>query len=380
MTKDLEFKGYWFLPNNPNDKIAGTLYYQLNKEIRLELIGGFENISAKNLPFESAEIIHGISQKAEEITLFNCNAYGSLNLSCGFPMTNFTCQFIIIGKHMSTINDEIFNKIVVNLSSLFDWHPQGMIKQLIQFSNDRDFFETQFSLSKSDYWEKEVSIDSNTKLKIHNISGFNQSFDKRETILTQDILCEIESVEKKSNFTDLLNKAGLFKQFLSFASLSSQEFLEIILFDNDNYQEFNDGCRNIHPITLYYINKDIKISDNKTSNFLFTYSDIEKIFPNIIKKWFDVKSEFAPIKNHLIESLKRKKVFTSLDFLIIVQALEGYHRRFVNKEIKLKRGESELTLRLADLISIYSDIDKICNTKINLTHVVKSRNYYVSIR
>ena len=39
----LECKGYWWLPNNPNETIAGVLTYIPNEKILLELIGTFYN-------------------------------------------------------------------------------------------------------------------------------------------------------------------------------------------------------------------------------------------------------------------------------------------------------------------------------------------------
>ena len=39
----LECKGYWWLPNNPNETIAGVLTYIPNEKILLELIGTFDS-------------------------------------------------------------------------------------------------------------------------------------------------------------------------------------------------------------------------------------------------------------------------------------------------------------------------------------------------
>lgn len=36
------FKGYWWLPDKPNDRVAGVLIYTPGEKILLELIGGFE--------------------------------------------------------------------------------------------------------------------------------------------------------------------------------------------------------------------------------------------------------------------------------------------------------------------------------------------------
>jgi hypothetical protein len=42
MIENEEHKGFWFLPENIENKVPGILYFEKNKEIRLELIGGFE--------------------------------------------------------------------------------------------------------------------------------------------------------------------------------------------------------------------------------------------------------------------------------------------------------------------------------------------------
>jgi hypothetical protein len=368
MIENKEYKGYWFLPSTPNDKIAGTLYFHCNNKITLELIGGFENTSFKNFGLESAEIIHGISSNSEKITLINCKVYGSLNPRCGFPMAKFDCQYIIIGKHLSLNEDKTFNRIVVEISSLYDWNPQRAIKHSISgFENGN--LESHFTISESALWEKEVEINSSTNLRIYNTSCLEQCFNRQKTILSQTVLCEISNIDSKSDFIELLNKVNLFKQFLSLASLSSQEYLNITLYDNDDYHEYKENKKHFHPTTLLYIDKTENKTSYKTSEFLFTYSDIEKIYPELIKKWFEVKSEFAPIRNHLIESIKPNNVFTSLDFLIVIQALEGYHRRFISKEATLRT-------RLKKLLTLFDDIDKIRNSKIDLNHVIESRNYY----
>ena len=81
-----------------------------------------------------------------------------------------------------------------------------------------------------------------------------------------------------------------------------------------------------------------------------------------------------PIRNHLFNSIQRKSVFTSLDFLIVVQALEGYHRRFVSFQ---KKGRITLKDRLEDLIQIYSsDVLKIKNSNLIVQVVVDTRDYF----
>ena len=42
MNDKVEYKGYWWIPNNPNRAIAGVITYLPQESITLELIGSFE--------------------------------------------------------------------------------------------------------------------------------------------------------------------------------------------------------------------------------------------------------------------------------------------------------------------------------------------------
>lgn len=374
MTKNEEYKGFWFLPDNPENHVAGILYFEAYKEIRLELIGGFneliDDISQMFSP-KPVDIIHGITSENKKVSLFVCNRSGSSRtLLSSFSLINYKCQYFIKGKHLSSITEEIFSQIKVNLNSLYRWCPSGMIQHSMRFENENQFVETNFSISKTHYWEKTVTIDD-FKITLFGEGKFSSSTDSRDYNLTQNTFLNITNLGLKGSFLELLNKVELFKQFLSLASLSSVNLLEITLFDDDDYAELKNGGKALIPISLYTIENEKNEKEPYLHQFLFSMKDIGDIFPDVISRWYGVKKEIAPIRNHLISSLKYKKYFTSLDFLIIVQALEGYHRRFINDDPNLR-----LRPRLVDLLNKFNNIQKISNNPIDIKQVIESRNYY----
>ena len=142
------------------------------------------------------------------------------------------------------------------------------------------------------------------------------------------------------------------------------------MYDNDDYQLLKSGKKVFNPSNLFCIEKRNIIKKQNSHAFLFTHNDIAEIFSGIIIKWYDTEQNLAPIRNHLIESIKIKRVFTSLDFLIIIQALEGFHRRFINSDrIKLE------TL-MQELYYLFNDVAKVNRTALNISQVVGSRGYY----
>jgi len=161
------------------------------------------------------------------------------------------------------------------------------------------------------------------------------------------------------------------------AALSSCCITKITLYDYDNYQEYANGKKFYHPINLYYIDRSIPTSKiKKQKDFLFSYNQIENEFPSIIKAWYNSSVNIAPIRGHLIESIQEKLYFSSLDFLIIVQALEGFHRRFIEKSMSSKSKKVFLKDRLTALLNLFNDVDRIKKTNIDLKAAVQSRDYY----
>ncbi len=368
MKKDNEYKGFWFLPDKPTIRVAGVLYFKANDSIKLELIGGFDSELTEIIKSKTVEIIYGVTSKAEKITLFNCFPSYSLNFSSDHPLVKYSCQYLIVGKHLQSMDDGTFNKIRVEMSSLYNWIPAGIIKHSISFLEEGKL-KANFSLSQNDNWGKRVESD---KFIISFLSSFQiKSRVENKQTMIENTFFEISKKNMKSSFIELLTSVNIFKQFLSLASLSSIDYLKIELFDSEDYQQIKSGKKIFHPTSLLYIDRNNNYRTSKNdSKYLFKYEDIKNQYANIIKKWYDVKNELAPIRNHLIESILQKRIFTSLDFLILVQALEGFHRRFIeNKRTSLNNRVTFFTLK-------FSDILKVNLSKKDILSVVASRDYY----
>ena len=365
-----ELKGFWYLPNHPENKIPGTLFFIPGDEIRLELIGGIEFGIEDLLKTRFLEVIHGITHENEKVTLFFCHGYGILNFSSSFPLMNYKCKYLIRGKHIISVKDGVYDSALVDMTSLYDWYPAARIHNEIYFSDHNKQQKINLSLDDSTYWEEVIKLDDNFTIKFFGVGDFNHSFDLKSFELKQNTLFEILANNQKKSFFELLKKIEIFKQFLSLASLSTVQYLSITLYDSDDYQLSEKGNKIFNTSHLYFFQDKVDNARPSRYQFLFTHEDIIEIIPDILVKWYSIEQDLSPIRNHLIESIKTKKVFTSLDFLIIVQALEGYHRRFIDT------NKRKLSVRINELYKLFGDIQKIKNSPININHVVKSRDYY----
>jgi hypothetical protein len=96
MIEEFEYKGRWWLPDDPEEKIDGTLSFTPGEGAVLDLIGSFENIKSTNYkgsitkkvwagkPFEP-EIVLGTSSDGKNITLHKCFVTNGSDSSSGFP-------------------------------------------------------------------------------------------------------------------------------------------------------------------------------------------------------------------------------------------------------------------------------------------------------
>ena len=377
MTEKIESKGYWFLPDKPDNRIAGVLTYIPHESIVLELIGGF---SVKNKEIISGiiepTIIHGFTSDGENISLVYCFQSSSKNSKSYFPITKYQCQYLIIGKHLNSLNDLSFNKATVLFPQLSYWcNPDAVNEEILERVDDGiNLINISFKhfYNSDENTITESQIDENTNLLLKKYVDYNDSNFRLTPKIEQYTSLEIHKLED-SSIDDFLSNIYLFEQFLSMATLEVVECSKIVLRDRNLCQEIQ-GYKYYKDVELIYIqrNKQVINTTTKWQNYLFLYDTIKDQYDVIIKKWFAENEGIAPIRIHLIESIQPVRIFTSIDFLIVIQALEGFCLRFRKEDLK----KASLTEMINFLKSEFSVISKINIDDINTSQVVDSRHYY----
>lgn len=397
MDKQFEYRGYWWLPNNPDRKIAGILTYVPNEKIELELIGDFyedsmlarsntkESVINGNKvimcsPKDSTEtVIHGRiyneNNHAKDVTLFHCSqGKWSSNMDCDFSIVKYRPLYIILDRHLSDINELTFNRLRAYTPVMNSWLFPGAIPFSLSFDQSDNTKITECSwkieTDKNATPKYSVSVDNEYRLSLYGTAAQSSEDNYLKITLSQATAFEFAKINDKTTLGELLNKMHLFLHFLNLASLNSSPIEEIILYD-DNHGEMYGDKFHIRPMGLYFIPRH-KSEQKKMSDIhcLFTFDQVSTVFDNLIQKWYSDVDIIAPIRNHLVNSIVRKPGFDSGDFLIVVQALEGYHRRFVNEK------KQPLKQRLQNMVNDFKFIGRIKLTDNDLESIVQSRDYY----
>jgi hypothetical protein len=152
-----------------------------------------------------------------------------------------------------------------------------------------------------------------------------------------------------------------FAQFLSIALYCDQNPTEVKFVNKENKHE-----------SVFLFKKDASVDPEIFS--LIKFGILKEKLPKMLNKWHESFDKMAPVSSYLIESLQKKNRFDVPDFLILAQALDGYHKRFVNKKDgkDIRKYEDQIKI----LLNQFKDVKAIEKCHIKPEVLTDSRNYY----
>ncbi|MEK6494155.1 HEPN domain-containing protein [Myroides odoratimimus] len=376
MEKELIIEGYWWLPETPEHRLAGELYLASNEVFKLKVFGDILNCSNSLVEFikdkESIpNVVFGKDSNGKDWTLFvSSRGGGSFNFSSTFPLIYFNIRQCLKGIHTLSIEDKCFKEIKVDIESLTSWVNYYPLQLNIPCSEDKRVIGFNLSYSSLE-GDKEYNIGDDYMMTICASVSY-PNVHSEEVIIMQKQLLVFESKNSVS-CSELLNKVLRFQMFLNIATFRINRILRLRLYkhDLDNKVSKTDEGVELFIRQDVYDSNDFKKKDDVNS-YLFQLSTIEDVFSQMLVKWFSFDNKVIPILRHLMDSIPNKKTFKSTDYLIIAQALEGYHHRFVEVDPRSRR---KLPERYKDIIRIFNNEVKAIRS-INVKEAVDTRNYY----
>lgn len=364
LSKSFTLKGYWYLPNDDEHQIAGVLTYTPGGPAILELIGGFVGMGNPLESLRSLEsstsipVIWGITSDGKPVTLFDCNVRTvSTNLSCPFPMETYSCHILLygillMGKDLSCIRDSFveipgIDCFLKDLPFAVTHHNDGSI-------------EVKAASRKMDDCKNSITIDG-VIFSLSNTSYWNTDFLETAVFKSRPTLSI--SSDKPYSIEELMKFSHLFIQFITIATLSATSCTRISFSYCINEQEKSN-----QSVEVIYAHHPVSVKP-KIHETLLDYNSISKDYPRIIQSWFDEDEKLGPIKSHLIEVIIDRTHYTSSQFLLMIQAIEGYYSRYI------KDGLS-LSVLLKNLKEEFCDIARISSMNMDIAAIVDSRHYY----
>lgn len=397
MTKANIYKGKWWLPENENDKVSGILTYIPGESIDLELIGNFgdsaQDALSSLLCDKRVSVIYGQASDGSDISLFDCGSDINRFFKADFPIAVYHPRAIAIGIHVSSITEKRFFKAVVKIPELSYWLFPGTI--------ERKYFTDEDGISSINVRMDRLSESDRTKASTRLSNGYTLSLIRDAAYHSGDLMFsatfeQFTSLSIKSSkevsLKGVYEIAVKYERFLSLAMLRDVAYSELTVFSKDSFRTIGKDKVVYNPIRIETVFHD-RPSENKIEihNFLFSFNDIKGRYNDAIKKWYSRDAKFDAIRGHMLESIDYHGHFSYINFLVVIQAIEGFGCRYRKTECALTRdtriaksqnagkaiGSKDITLAdiLKTLINEFKDVSYI-NRKMRIAAVVDSRNYY----
>ncbi|NWJ51043.1 MAG: hypothetical protein HXX14_09260 [Bacteroidetes bacterium] len=334
MIEILEYTGIWYLPNNLNNQLAGTLVFEPDKEIYLNLTGDFNQFS---IDLAKEEIILGFTTTGKKISLVKCYCTNRSGSFPGILTTRYKAHYVFEGAHFLTINEIKFYKLSSQITKLEEW--VNVFGRKLKFTEGMKEFNYDFKTPEC------ISFNINDNLKGGFYFYYKQAFESLAFSKIEQVTSLELSVDGEEMYNVFLGYLSHFNSFVTLGVFEATYIKEIEFFSKTILNELNNGLKYEMPVKLYYVqkHKNHAILKRHFHEFLFNYKQIESDFETIIKKWYLLKDSISPVLNDLLFTFSNKEVFTENRFLDVVRALEIYHRRIKENNEKLLK-EFKFTL------------------------------------
>ncbi len=358
------YHGEWWVPAeaDPNRSMfmtahaghekhhTGTLTYYEDDDSILELYHIPSDFHATHHGYY--QVMCGITANGMVFTLFN--VVMEKNFSGDFTKTKFTVELILVGEHLISMRKPHYNRCIVQFPYLRNW---AFHDNLI--NTRKDGLQNQTILDISNLATLvETNVADGIKWILRDKFSCNRSvYDLTVNQLTEFAIETSDAV----SIDTILKHIGEFSQFLSIALYCEQSPIEIKLYGKEQNRSVQ---------LLYTIDRSIDPKANK----LIKFDALKEKVPTMFCIWHQNYDKISPISSYLVDSLQKKKTFGVPDFLIIAQALDGYHKRFVNK--KDGRDIQKYEEQIKVLLNQFKDVDVIQECNIDPVVLKDTRHKY----
>lgn len=319
MTTSFEYKGVWFLPENPDKQVAGTLKFSPTEGAILELIGSFKGIEKMNQLTEQ-DIILGYCGK--RITLYECREIRSQIGTDTVQSSNFYAQAVFLDVHFQKKEDVKFKKLAAHYLHLDEWvyitgfeifRPTGVKGITVNYT-----LPNQIPISEYEGCKIAIEIKA---------TGPTLPPPQRELKIKEKTFITIESPEEKP-FEEHMKMADRIQNLLSLAAINPSR-PEILYGYTKAYTVEKENVV-IYPAIEAVMRLAFPAEAQKPlmpHEMLFNYSDIKEKTNTVFQNWLKKQKNLKPVFDLYFSTLYNPHLDLENEFLNIVQALESYHRR-----------------------------------------------------
>jgi len=317
-----ELRGFWWLPERPDDKVAGILTFPAEESIRLELIGAL-----KDLPdlvnSQSPEVVLGIAD-GKLVTLVDCiESRISLSLP-GCMSQSFVAAMALVGAHFDSTEKMMFNRVDVQYPLLADWAGVSGITPKYRFEG-----KCVRGCEVNYEWPEEqiVPLKEGTLRITYGVQTGGDLL--REFKVRHSTLMRFDCTLPKS-FEELYREIVCPMQyFLCLATGESNYPTSLTVYSPLHTIELPQREREPIPIEVRWSGMhagEYQSERIHSDSMRFQLKDVKAQCARLISRWFELSHELGEILGLFYNTLHTPHMYLEYEFLSVMQALEAYHR------------------------------------------------------
>lgn len=313
----VDFVGEWFLPDEENSRrIAGTLAWSSHRAT-LQLHDSFTPLRGAIYGDEAHPYpaVHGISVRSQFITVLKASGVSS-DISFGpagvHQFERLISSWVVIGAHV--VPQTLYSEIRVRIPGLQIWIGRSGVQQTLIHKTEESWPGVIYHIEGLP--EETTEVPCLTATLGWGIDR-NFSGDLITEISVKSSAClriQAKSPQQLDWFFQQLGKATTLLSFLAGAPMSPDHISAKIAEPNIDV-EVLVALREGKYCTHKYIH-----------NFYMLRNNMEADLGAVFAKWFELYDSVAMASQLALSVLNSKDLWLHVEFLTLMQALEGFHR------------------------------------------------------
>lgn len=351
-------QGVWWLPDKPNDQVAGTLTFDQDEGALLALVGVLGTMrDALAFAFDRGQVpaIHGLTMKGKRITLLKSFRKTSNFNFPGIANEVYFSNVVLVGCHASSADDRAYASSDFRFDEIEQWlghrrfRPTG--------GNGGEFPYRMERLEK-----RVLASIGDFTLTTDAIATFNAE-DGAELSAKSESLVIIGAIEPQSLSWHL----SVATKLQSLASLCAGKHLPLSALRLKGAAErvTEDHAENPDIEVLVSMIGGNARSAKKGDPYVFTADTLLSHSAEAIGQWYSAYERIAPALNLYFATIGYNHTYSNVRFVLAVQALEVYHRR--TSSAGLIDGEEYAKLVAALTAAIPAHVDNGMREKLSRT-------------
>jgi len=327
--------GYWWLPENEDNKVPGTLEYsRLGDTRNLKLSGTFR----PNQIMPSTEIfpvVHGFLKDGTSVSLLKCVV--SDRHMGGITSDSYNCSAIVYGTHIDNAEQSVFSSGRVLFTMLQEWVAKPPFEMEMQISNTPQSGPIKYSVHFRPKAFSEFELSSiRSRLAIdwkanmpgsplgNRVSLRHMYFIKLSPEGLQGISWYLERFQELRCLLTLLIGEPIY-----FASIDLSKPAK------DKDKDRRDLNAQLYSQFYGITKKPGKFSPGAIFKMLAPYPIVEEKHPDVFNRWFLDYPQLMTAYATFFSALLLDEITLEHRFLTLMQAIESFHRHTRQNEYML---------------------------------------------